>query len=144
MGVLALCSFHCMATSSVYFNTNKLFSRQTFVFNCSSHCSSFLLPHFLCPHQGEEVSISLYPRYPLDDAICIRGDRRASARFNHNVDNQLGPKNLTRPSLENLNNLQAQFANDASPSKANLMYGVYRGDDGKPFILPSVIEVCSF
>ena len=93
-------------------------------------------------YQEEVVSILLYPNYPHNDATCIRGHRRTSARFNYNIDTQLGPRNLTRLSLENLNHLQAQFAKDASPRKVNLMYGVYRGDDGKPFVLPSVIEVC--
>ncbi|KAF8534753.1 aspartate aminotransferase [Trichophaea hybrida] len=41
--------------------------------------------------------------------------------------------------LETLNGLQAQYAADPSPQKVDLMCGVYRTDEGKPFVLPSVI-----
>lgn len=40
--------------------------------------------------------------------------------------------------LESLNALQAKYARDPNPSKANLMIGVYRDDLGKPHVLPSV------
>lgn len=40
--------------------------------------------------------------------------------------------------LESLNALQAQYARDPHPLKANLMIGVYRDDSGKPHVLPSV------
>ena len=44
-------------------------------------------------------------------------------------------------SIESLNALQAQLAADRSPRKVNLMYGVYRPDDGQPLVLPSVKKV---
>jgi hypothetical protein len=45
--------------------------------------------------------------------------------------------------LETLNALQAQYVNDPHPSKTDLMVGVYRNDEGHPFVLPSVKMVCN-
>lgn len=42
---------------------------------------------------------------------------------------------------EKLNGLQAEFVDDSSPVKVDLMCGVYRDDDGNPFVLPSVKKV---
>ncbi|KAF7985588.1 hypothetical protein HWV62_3879 [Athelia sp. TMB] len=42
--------------------------------------------------------------------------------------------------LENLNDLQSQYALDPSPQKVDLMTGVYKTDSGKAFILPSVVK----
>ncbi|TRX89228.1 hypothetical protein FHL15_009926 [Xylaria flabelliformis] len=46
--------------------------------------------------------------------------------------------NIPEPRLETLNALQALFANDPAPEKANLMIGVYRDDRGNPVLLNSV------
>ncbi|KAE8373752.1 aspartate aminotransferase, cytoplasmic [Aspergillus bertholletiae] len=45
---------------------------------------------------------------------------------------------LSDPELESLNALQAQFISDQSPLKVDLMCGVYRTDEGNPFVLPAV------
>ncbi|KAI1826173.1 aspartate aminotransferase [Xylaria intraflava] len=46
--------------------------------------------------------------------------------------------NISEPRLETLNALEALHREDPSPVKANLMIGVYRDDNGNPFLLPSV------
>ena len=44
--------------------------------------------------------------------------------------------------IESLNRLQAQFVSDYSPTKADLLCGVYQTEQGLPLVLPSVILVC--
>lgn len=34
------------------------------------------------------------------------------------------------------------FKRDSNPKKINLGVGAYRDDNGKPYILPSVLQVC--
>ncbi|KAH8658405.1 aspartate aminotransferase [Xylariales sp. PMI_506] len=46
--------------------------------------------------------------------------------------------NIPQGELETLNELQAQYANDTSPDKLDLMAGVYRTEQGTPFVLPAV------
>ncbi|KAL4782545.1 aspartate aminotransferase, cytoplasmic [Aspergillus varians] len=45
---------------------------------------------------------------------------------------------LPHPELESLNALQAQYQQDPSPLRVDLLCGVYRTDEGKPYVLPAV------
>ncbi len=38
--------------------------------------------------------------------------------------------------------LTEAFKKDSNPNKVNLGAGTYRGDNGKPYVLPSVRKVC--
>ena len=48
------------------------------------------------------------------------------------------PHSLTLEEIETLAALQAEYDNDGSPEKISLMAGVYRTDQGHPFVLPAI------
>ncbi|KAL2835928.1 pyridoxal phosphate-dependent transferase [Aspergillus pseudoustus] len=45
---------------------------------------------------------------------------------------------LVDPELESLNTLQTLYREDQNPLKVDLMCGVYRTDEGKPYVFPAV------
>ncbi|RPA72601.1 PLP-dependent transferase [Ascobolus immersus RN42] len=56
-----------------------------------------------------------------------------------NSNGQVHPfANISDITLESTNHLKTLYANDASPTKVNLMVGVYRTPEGKPYLFPSV------
>lgn len=51
-------------------------------------------------------------------------------------------ENLPVIALDEAFALTASFAKDKNPNKVSLGAGVYRDEDSKPYILPSVEKVC--